>query len=209
MRIGGRPDRGRRHAAGFSLLEVAVAAGLLLLTIATVTACVTSVSRGGARLQAAMDADRAVRAVAERLLRLPYCAAAYPDPGGSRGSAATDLVAAVFPHARVSENTEGARYVAIEEGGGVAPGSFVTLAEEGRVSVRCVASFLSGEGGAALGAAELDGWSAGEGTAPPAAVLEVRVTATDRGAVRETRVTVCALTKASPGRRASVAGAAP
>ncbi len=99
-------------AAGFSLLEVVIAAGLLLMTITAVTACITSVSRGGARAEAEMDADRAVCAVAERLRGLPFCAAPYPDSAAIRGPGAGDLVAAVFPHARVSENAETAYYVA-------------------------------------------------------------------------------------------------
>ncbi len=134
-----------------------VAAGLLLMTIAAVTALVTNSGAAKARVRAAMDADRAVRVVAERLRSLPFCAEAYPDLGSARGSAATDLVAAVFPHARVAENTEAARYiVSAGEDGDAPPGSFVTLAEESGVEVRCVAVFLASEGGAALGVAELE-----------------------------------------------------
>ena len=88
---------GRRSAAGFSLLEVVVAAAVLLATVTAVTFCVASVSRGGARVEATMDADRAVRAVAEGLRALPFCAAAYPVAGASQGSAPGDLIASCLP----------------------------------------------------------------------------------------------------------------
>lgn len=194
----------QRPAAGFSLLEVVVAAGLLLMTIAAVTALVTNSGAAKAHLQSAMDADRAVGVVAERLRSLPFCADVYPDPGSSRGSAATDLVAAVFPHARVAENTEAARYIVLAgEEGDAPPGSFVTLAEESGVEVRCVAVFLAREGGAALGAAQLDGWSVSELAAPPSAVLLVRVTAASHGAARTVSVMRSALTGPTVGQRRS------
>ena len=199
----------RRPTAGFSLLEVVVAAGLLLLTIAAVTACVTNSGAAKARLQSAMDADRAVRVVAERLRSLPFCAATLPAPGSARGSAGTDLVAAVFPHAGVAENAEAARYiVAAGEEGGAPPGSFITLTEEGGVEVRCVAVFLASEGGAALGAAELDGWSVWEMAEPPSAVLLVRVTAASHGAARAVSLTRSALAAPTVGQwRWSISGA--
>lgn len=195
--------------AGFSLLEVVVAAGLLLMTIAAVTACVTSVAGGGAHLRAAMDADRAARAVAERLRSLPFCAATLPAPTSARGSAATDLVAAVFPHARVVENTGTARFIAAWEEGDARPGSFVTLVEENGVEVRCVARFLASEGGTAISAAELDGWSVSERAAPPSAILLMRLTASSRGSARTVSLMRSALTGPTAGRRrSSMSGAA-
>jgi hypothetical protein len=186
-----------RSSAGFSLLEAVIAAGLLLMTIATMTACLANAGAGRAHLKAAMDGDRAVCAVAERLRGLPFCAAAYPDPGSARGPVATDLVAAVFPHARVSENTDAARYVAAGMEADVPSGSFVTLLEDQGVEMRCVARFLEAEGGVALGGAELDGWSVGEWDAPPGSVLEVHLTAVSHGVAR----TVCVLRSAlaAPG----------
>jgi hypothetical protein len=204
MHVTARTASRPRSSAGFSLLEVVIAAGLLLMTIAAVTACVTNSGAAKARLQAAMDADRAARAVAERLRSLPFCAAALPAPGSARGSAATDLVAAVFPHARVAENTEAARYiVSAGEDADAPPGSFVTVVEENEVEVRCVAVFLAGEGGAAFGAAELDGWSAREMAAPPSAVLLVRVTALRHGTARTVSLMRSALTGPAVGRRQS------
>ena len=112
------------------------------------------------------------------------------------------MVAAVFPHARVSENTETARYVAAEEED-VPAGSFVTLLEEGGVDVRCVARFLVSEGGAALSAGDLDGWSASTGIASPGAALEVRLTAVGSGATRSVLLTRCALAPPSIGQQSS------
>ena len=88
----GRP-RARRRSSGFSLVEVVVASGLLLMTITAVTFCVTSVSASGARLQRVMDADRAVRLVAERLAAMPFYgsgadAGAASGLGGRRSSRA-------------------------------------------------------------------------------------------------------------------------
>ena len=197
-----------RSAVGFSLLEVVVAAGLLLMTIAAVTACITGVSRGEARLQTAMDADRAVCAVAERLRGLHFCAATYPDSAAVRGLGAGDLVAAVFPHARVSQNTETARYAAAEEED-VPAGSFVTLLEEGGVDVRCVARFLVSEGGAALSAGDLDGWSTSTGIASPGAAVEVRLTAVGSGATRGVLLTRSALATPSIGQQSSSVLGAP
>jgi hypothetical protein len=198
-----RVKRPRPRAAGFTLLEVVIAAGLLLSTVAAVTGCVAVVSRAGARVQISMDADRAVRTVADRLRGLPFCATAYPDPGVPRGLAAADLVAAVFPHARASENTETVRYVAVGEGD-VAAGSFVTLMDEGGVHVRCVARFLSGLGGVALSPEELDGWSADPDSAPPGAALWVFLTAESRGVTRTVELKRSALTAPFVARRSSV-----
>lgn len=202
MHVTAHPGLRRRSTTGFSLLEVVVAAGLLLMTIAAVTACVANSGAARARLQASMDADRAARAMAERLRSLPFCAATLPAPGSARGAAATDLVAAVFPHARIAENTEAARYIiAAGEAAGAPPGSFVTLAEEGGVEVRCAAVFLTSEGGSTLGVAELDGWSVSAMAAPPSAVLLVRVTATGHGASRRVSVMRSALTAPTVGRQ--------
>jgi hypothetical protein len=204
MHVTARPGGRQRSTTGFSLFEVVVAAGLLLMTILTVTACVTSAGAGRGRLAAAMDSDRAMRAVAERLRSLPFCAASLPAPSSARGSAATDLVAAVFPHARVAENTEVARYIiAAGEEADTPPGSFVTLVEENGVEVRCVARFLASEGGEGLSAAELSGWSVSEGATPPSAVLLVRITALTHGTARAVTVMRSALTGPTVGQRPS------
>ena len=84
-----------RPCSGFSLLEVAIAAAVLFMTVTAVSAAVVGVSRSGARLRASMDADRAVRSEAERLRALPYCAVSYPQPGAAQGANGPDLVAAV------------------------------------------------------------------------------------------------------------------
>ncbi len=99
MRLNVQSRLARGGSAGFTLLEVVVAGGILLLTIAAVTFCVVNVSRAGARLERSMDADRAVRQVAQRLRLLPYCASSYPQAANESDTHAGDLIAAVFPHA--------------------------------------------------------------------------------------------------------------
>ena len=86
MRLNVQSGLARGGSAGFTLLEVVVAGGILLLTIAAVTFCVVNVSRAGARLERSMDADRAVRQVAQRLRLLPYCAGSYPQAANGSGS---------------------------------------------------------------------------------------------------------------------------
>ncbi len=194
MYLGQGTPSGRRSAAGFSLLEAAAAAAILLATVTAVTFCVTSVSRGGARVESTMDADRAIRAVTERLRALPFCAAAYPVAGPSPGSAPGDLVASVFPHALPVENTENARYVTDDADEAAPAGSFVTLLHEGEVEVRCVARFLATEQGPELETGDLDGWTITQAHEPPGAALSISLSAETQGAVRTTRMTRTALT---------------
>ncbi len=207
MHLGQGTSSGRRSAAGFSLLEAVVAAAVLLATVTAVTFCVTSVSRGGARVESTMDADRAVRAVAERLRALPFCAAAYPVAGASQGSAPGDLIASVFPHALPVENTENARYVTDGADEAAPAGSFVTLLHEGEVEVRCVARFLATEQGPELETRDLDGWTVTQAHEPPGAALSIVLSAGAQGAVRTTRMTRTALmTSVVDAQRAETAG---
>ncbi len=191
-----RRVRGRREcrAAGFSLLEAVIAAGLVLMTVTVVTVCVGNVSRAGVRLDQTMHAERAVYSVAERLQALPFCAPAYPLPPDE--AAGTNLVAAVFPHATPWRNVADARYV---DAGGDAvapPGSFVTLIEQDDVEVRCVARFLAGPDGPSLGALEVAGWDGRASGRPPAPAIAVELSAQGSGAARRTVLVRMAL--ASP-----------
>ena len=159
-------------AGGFTLLEAVMAAGLVLLTVTAVTACVVTVSRAGARLERRMDADRAACQVAERLRTLPFCAHSYPQATAT-GGRASDLVAAVFPHADLARNTASARYALVAGDEGESAGSFVTLSVEDGVQVTCVARFLAGPGGSVLGPESLGGWDAESASAPPSGTLSV------------------------------------
>jgi Tfp pilus assembly protein PilV len=170
--VSGMGRTGRR-CDGFSLLEVMIAAALLLMTVTAVSAAVVGVSRAGARLQGSMDADRAVRSEAERLRALPYCAVSYPQPGAGRGASAPDLVAAVFPHAVMAQNAPSARYVSAADASGAPAGSFVTLVTRDGVVVRCVARFLAGPDGPELEPEQLAGWDLAGSDAPPAPTLSV------------------------------------
>ena len=132
-------------ARGFSLLEVVIAAAIVLLTITAVTACVATVSRAGQRMEAGMRDDRALASVAEWLRETPYCADVLPAPAATRGPGASDLVSAVFPHACSWANTEEARFVAVDEDAAAA-GSFVTRLTADGVTVVCVARFRGSDG---------------------------------------------------------------
>lgn len=183
----------RRGAGGFSLLEAVIAAGILLTTVAAVSLSVGAGVRATARLERTMSADRAVRSVAERLRSLPYCAAS--PPAAPAGGAATDLVAAVFPHALAWKNTARARFVHGADPD-AAPGAFVTVWDEGGVEVGCTATFLRGAAGPRLSDVDLAGWDVEQAAEPPAPALEVVVRAVGPGGVRTARLVLCALAPA-------------
>lgn len=199
MRVkGGRGAfRAGRRSLGFSLVEVTVASGLLLLTITAVTFCVISVSASGVRLQKVMDADRAVRVVADRLAAMPFCGS-DADAGLALDSEVEDLLGAVFPHAYVARNTPTARYVRAD--GEEAPaGSFATVFSEGGVAVLCVARFLATEDGLPLDPAAVEGWARADGGQPPGCALSLRLTATSHGTARGAGITRAALAMALVG----------
>jgi hypothetical protein len=205
MRLTARVVRRGQAGAGFSLLEVVIASALLLITIAAVTTCVVSISRAGTRLGETMNRDRAVRAVADRLGALPFCADSYPQINAESANPAGDLVAAVFPHARPAQNTATASYAAGGEGEAPA-GSFVTWLTEDGVQVKCVARFLAGlDGVTALGPEDLVGWDAAAAGAPPAPTLAVRVTVEGGGS--GVTLVRSALTRAPVSLPSATAGA--
>jgi hypothetical protein len=177
----------RTRAAGFSLLEVVIAAGLLLLTVTSVTAAVASVSLSGRRAAATMKADGVLESVISDLASLPFCAAALPAAPAADHTAATDFLAAVFPDAGAPRNTAAARYLPTDEDG-VPGGSFVTRFDQEGVQVTCVARFRRQAGGAWMGPADLSGWDLAASVRLPAPVLVVDVVATAGGAHRTGRL---------------------
>lgn len=181
----------RGGALGFSLVEVVIASGLLLVTVSALTFCVTSVSANEARLRGLMEADRAVRLVEEHLSAMPYWNAP-PDGPGLLGIHADDVVGAVFPHADEARNTPLARYAPAAEAEGVPAGSFVTLFDEGGTAVRCVARFLAAEDGVPLDPADLDGWVV-DGGRPPGCAVSVSLMAASHGTSRSVTFTLAAL----------------
>jgi hypothetical protein len=177
----------RARSAGFSLLEVVIAAALLLLTVASVTAAAASVSHAGRRAEATMKADGVVASVLTRLAGMPFCAAALPEAPADDSTAASDLLAAVFPDAGASRDTPDARYVATDEDG-IPSGSFLTRFDEDGVRVTCVARFRRRAEGAWLGPADLAGWDVAVSGRPPAPVLVVDVIAPGGGSPRTGRL---------------------
>jgi hypothetical protein len=182
---------GRRAAAGFSLLEAVIAAGLLLLTVTAVSTCVAAVVHAGARLERTRDVDVALQSGAERLRSLPFCAQSLPAQPES--PPASDLCAAVFPHASSWKNTPGARYVDASSDPAEPPGSFVTVSDERGVEVRCTAWFLRGADGPRLAPADLLGWDRETAEEPPGPALEVVLAARAPGGERTVRLVLLAL----------------
>jgi hypothetical protein len=194
MRVSARPGPSARTSgrerighpeAGFSLLEVVVAAALLLLTVTATTACVTAVSRAGQRLEGEMAADRALASVTARLRCLPFCPSALPAPAAECGPGASDLVSAVFPHARADGGTEEGYFVAVSEDG-IPAGSFVTSLSADGVRIVCVARFRDAAGGW-LGPDDLAGFDVHTAGRVPAAALALDLRATASGGPRSFR----------------------
>lgn len=189
-----RPARSLRE--GFSLLEVVIAAGLVMATVTVVTATVVNASRAGSRIDSSMTVDRVLRREVERLRALPYCAPSYPtmsQPHWAEGCSAEDLVGAVFPHAVASANRESARYVIVGATAEQPAGSFVTCEEVDGLSLTRVARFLAAEGSEPLGPDASAGWAVWCASPPPAAALEVRVNVVEGDVRREGRIVHAAL----------------
>jgi hypothetical protein len=165
---------------------VVIAAALLLLTVSAVTACVASVSRAGRHAEATRGADRALGSVAEWLGALPYCAVELPSRSVGRGRDATDLVAAVFPHACSSMAAPDARFVSVDDDVAGA-GSFVTRLSEGGVPVVCVARYCQADG-TPLEVADLEGFDVAVSAVAPAPRLEVVLFARAGGITRRCRL---------------------
>ena len=153
----------------------------------SVTAAVAGVSHSGRRAAATMKADGVLESVMSHLASLPFCAAALPAVPAGDYTAATDLLAAVFPDADAPRGTAAARYLPTDEDG-IPGGSFVTRFDQEGVQVTCVARFRRGAGGAWLGPADLAGWDLATSVRPPAPVLVVDVVATVGGASRTGRL---------------------
>jgi hypothetical protein len=184
-------SRSRRRAAGFSLLEAVVAAGLLLLTVTAVSMCVTAAVRADARLDRTRDADAALQRRAERLRSLYFCPASLPVQPDDL--AAADLCTVAFPHATPWKNTAGARYVDAPGDPAAEPGSFVTVSDEHGVEVRCTAWFRRGAEGPRLTPADLLGWDVETAEEPPGSAMEVVLSARSPGGERTVRLVLAAL----------------
>jgi hypothetical protein len=181
-----RLTRGVRPA-GFSLLEVTIATSLLLLTVTSVTAAVTSISHAGRRAETATRVDGTLEAVVARLSGLPFCAATLPSSPAGSGATATDLLAAVFPDAGASRDTTDARYVAADQDG-ILAGSFVSRFDQDGARVTCVARFRDRPTGSWLGPADLTGWDITVSVRPPAPMIVVNVSVAAGGVLRTARL---------------------
>jgi hypothetical protein len=168
----------RGGRSGFTLIEAAVAASILLLT------CVAVATTLSAGLDAESLVDRrslleaTLAAERSRLAALPHYVQASPwrdqQPWQPEPPS---LVAEVFPHARPALNSATAFFC--DGSGPGAPDTFVTLVVVDGITVRREARFVVGAGAewAPVEQESLEGWAVWETRSLPAATVEVALSA--------------------------------
>jgi prepilin-type N-terminal cleavage/methylation domain-containing protein len=208
-----RPVRGRRASAasrhGFTLIEVVIAASLLLLTVVCATPLLIGSQRNAARESRATEARRLAQSTVERLRSLPF---APPGPARTATAAQPDgcAVAALFPHADQGRNGPDA-FVVLSDGGPWLAGTFVTRRRVGAYLVTTESRFAAATAGgfAAVSTARLAGYaSSGDELPSGALIVTVQVSWTEHGNERsvtrhdilldQARATTAAAAAASP-----------
>jgi hypothetical protein len=162
----GRACRYPRSAAAFTLVEVAAAAAVLVLSVLAGTGLALLASRQVAAADGSVADRDAALGLLWSLEQLPYVA-----PAGS-----PSLVAQVFPHAVAARNSAAARYMGAA-GEELPAGSFVTLREQDGRALLLVARFLARDESGAwcpVDDASLAGRDLAAADPPPALLLEVR-----------------------------------
>lgn len=96
-----------RSGRGFSLLEAIVAVGILACTVLAVTGMVSLAQGQTVRCSHEQQARQVVANAVEDLRALPFLRSS---PASVAGQGGEDLVGTVFPHARVSQNSDTAYY---------------------------------------------------------------------------------------------------
>jgi prepilin-type N-terminal cleavage/methylation domain-containing protein len=173
------------RSRGFSLVEVVVAAAVLLVACVAVSR-VVSVSLASERsIGRRAVVEDALEAECQHLAALPYwCPASPPPPGGQVNP--TSLLGDVFPHALGEYNLAQAYF---------SEPTFVTTRVSAEVCLRTVARFVvvDGEGEHAVAGAGLRGWAVWSGSEPPASSLAVTVQASLRGSTSVRRLLLTGL----------------
>jgi hypothetical protein len=195
--IAGRPGGKRstetvavrqRTEAAFTLVEVMVAASLLLLTVTCVTPLLTDSLSAGHRSGHGDEAGWIAESRLEWLRSLPF---APPRPlSASEAPPGACIVGEVFPHADPVRNTDDA-YVVLADTDDWPAGTFVTmhaLPDGFTMTTGCRFAVAGPDGLTSLAPALLAGYDAADGDELPSGVLlaTVVVTWTERG--RERRV---------------------
>ena len=171
-----RPVRGRRASAacrhGFTLVEVVIAASLLLLTVACATPLLIGSQRTAARESRATEARRLAQSTVERLRSLPFGPARTAPAAQPDGCA----VAALFPHADQGRNGPDA-FIVLADGGPWLAGTFVTRRRVGVYLVTTESRFATAAAGgfAAVSTARLAGYDSPAGDELPSGALVVTV----------------------------------
>lgn len=167
---------------GFTLIEVTVAASLLLLTAVCATPLLAGSQQAGSRASRGTEAGRLAESTLERLRSLPFASPASRSGDGDPSE--SSVVGAVFPHADVARNTADA-FVVLVAGADWPAGTFVTR--------RCVAGFeitteslfgaATSDGLAPLSPVLLAGFDSSTGGGLPSGILFVTVVVswTERG----------------------------
>ena len=140
-----RPTAHRRHVAratdkaGFSLLEVAIAAGVLLLTVAAASGFVMTVLKSDALTH---DRDTAATDVQNWLGTVRTLPMMSDQLGGETNS----VLGRLFPHADITRNTAAAAYIASAAPDAPA-GAFLTRLDLPSCALRVTARFAICSGG--------------------------------------------------------------
>ena len=167
-----------RPQTGFTILEVVIAASLLLATCIATSGVLSSATRADGAAELGTHLQGVLASECERLAALPFSA----DDGTANGdSAPMSLVSEAFPFARPELNTDLGYFV--DAPGDVDAGTFVSVAVNGPVRIRREAVFASGDGDEQghLGSADLAGWDCTSVARPPATTLRISVQVSERG----------------------------
>jgi type II secretory pathway pseudopilin PulG len=179
---------------GFTLIEAAVAAGLLLAACVAVSHTMLITVAGEGTLAARAQVEALAEAERVRLLALPYFIPAGTSGGTGQEAAPSSLLAEVFP-----STTAGPDAVTGYQQDAAGAASFVSRLSTEEATLERHARFVRrGANGTwqALSAADLAGWSSA-GAAPPAATVEVLITATCRGRSAQRRLLTGAPTQSA------------
>jgi hypothetical protein len=165
----------------FTIVEAVVAAALLLATCIAISAVLSSATKADSAAGDRAGLEGVLASECQRLAVLPYSECDI-EAGRTAGAPTPDsLVSEVFPWARPELNTDDRRFV--DDVGGDAAGTFVSIVEADGIRTRRDAVFLADERDVArhLGVADLAGWDCTSGARPPASSLAVTVEVSARG----------------------------
>lgn len=173
------PVRERRASAawrhGFTLVEVVVAASVLLLTVICATPLLTGSQRAASRESNAGEARRLAQSTVERLRSLPL---APPSLSQTTTTAGLDgcVIGALFPHADPARNGPD-DFVVLADGGPWPAGTFVTRRRAGTYLVTTETRFIAAMAGglAAVSTTRLAGYDSSTGRELPSGALAVAV----------------------------------